>query len=450
MASPAFPWDTPLQGHLQADSVRVKCKHQVHSVSASVASSENKVEGGSSGTRRTTGDMRNRSSKVASATSGRPLPPKDHDEATNSTGLENRARPRRHVPAPSLDPPPQAPPSSSSYPTYIGRDELHVQPPKPEATGGDEWFVHQQSMLESDMRKLQTNAEAARAEAARQARQREASVAERERRRNIERTHLEKEKAQLAHEQDMLYEEQARFDAQLRAEAEHMMKQADNRQRTPPVSTARNAPPKTESCSTTYSSSGGFMKNLTGLFGFSGSTASAAASAAAAASVSRSVGQPPASAKSQSYTNEGADQDFQRRRAEAEHRRRRDQEQQSKQKQQCFTAHNPPKMTVDTSAWEKHERVMTKFENNPPGAIHFDTVPWPPDPEEMLRMMIKLEGSAAGAEKRIYRKLTMRWHPDKFQNRYGSGLAAADHERILNRVKDISQILNRAWDSKEF
>lgn len=113
-----------------------------------------------------------------------------------------------------------------------------------------------------------------------------------------------------------------RWLSQLRAEAEHMMKQADNRQRTPPVSTARNAPPKTESCSTTYSSSGGFMKNLTGLFGFSGSTASAAA----AASMSRSVGQPPASAKSQSYTNEGADQDFQRRRAEAEHRRRRDQE----------------------------------------------------------------------------------------------------------------------------
>lgn len=65
--------------------------------------------------------------------------------------------------------------------------------------------------------RAQTNAEAARAEAARQARQREASVAERERRRNIERTHLEKEKAQLAHEQDMLYEEQARFDAQVRA-----------------------------------------------------------------------------------------------------------------------------------------------------------------------------------------------------------------------------------------
>jgi hypothetical protein len=34
--------------------------------------------------------------------------------------------------------------------------------------------------------------------------------------------------------------------------------------------------------------------------------------------------------------------------------------------------------------------------------------------------------------------------------RYGSGLAAADSERILAHVKDISQVLNLAWDAKEF
>jgi hypothetical protein len=134
---------------------------------------------------------------------------------------------------------------------------------------------------------------------------------------------------------------------------------------------------------------------------------------------------------------------------------------------------------------------MARFEANPPGAIQYAAVPWPPDPALMLRAMVALEG---GSEKRVFRKLSMRWHPDKFQSRcapfdaheplrrialghgfwstsvresvqwslywnalfatatrrYGSGLAAADSERILTHVKDISQVLNLAWDAKEF
>jgi hypothetical protein len=34
--------------------------------------------------------------------------------------------------------------------------------------------------------------------------------------------------------------------------------------------------------------------------------------------------------------------------------------------------------------------------------------------------------------------------------RYGSGLAAADRERILAQVEEISQLLNQAWDAKDF
>ena len=36
----------------------------------------------------------------------------------------------------------------------------------------------------------------------------------------------------------------------------------------------------------------------------------------------------------------------------------------------------------------------------------------------------------------------MRWHPDKFEARFGRRLRAADRSRILDRVKSVSQALN--------
>lgn len=68
----------------------------------------------------------------------------------------------------------------------------------------------------------------------------------------------------------------------------------------------------------------------------------------------------------------------------------------------------------DLAVWAEHERRMGRFEANPPGAIQYAAVPWPPNPALMLRAMVALEG---GGEKRVFRKLSMRWHPDKFQSR---------------------------------
>ena len=36
----------------------------------------------------------------------------------------------------------------------------------------------------------------------------------------------------------------------------------------------------------------------------------------------------------------------------------------------------------------------------------------------------------------------MRWHPDKFEARFGRRLKAGDRSRILDRVKGMSQALN--------
>ena len=51
---------------------------------------------------------------------------------------------------------------------------------------------------------------------------------------------------------------------------------------------------------------------------------------------------------------------------------------------------------------------------------------------------------AAGKEERRKRLRVelMRWHPDKFEARFGRRLAARDKERVLDRVKGMSQALN--------
>jgi hypothetical protein len=55
--------------------------------------------------------------------------------------------------------------------------------------------------------------------------------------------------------------------------------------------------------------------------------------------------------------------------------------------------------------------------------IKYETVPWPPEPSAMLRRMVALEGGegGGGGGKKVFRKLTLRWHPDKFQHRWVGG-----------------------------
>jgi hypothetical protein len=45
----------------------------------------------------------------------------------------------------------------------------------------------------------------------------------------------------------------------------------------------------------------------------------------------------------------------------------------------------------------------------------------------------------------VYRKATLRWHPDKFVGKFGKLMAPADEESIMNNVKNISQGINRSW-----
>jgi hypothetical protein len=66
---------------------------------------------------------------------------------------------------------------------------------------------------------------------------------------------------------------------------------------------------------------------------------------------------------------------------------------------------------------------MARFEAGPrSGAIVYAAVPWPPEPAAMLRAAVALEGGGGGGggERKVFRRLSMRWHPDKWQSRYAT------------------------------
>ncbi len=47
---------------------------------------------------------------------------------------------------------------------------------------------------------------------------------------------------------------------------------------------------------------------------------------------------------------------------------------------------------------------------------------------------------------RICWQASKRWHPDRFQSRFGSRIAASDSAGIAEEVNKISQQVNREWE----
>lgn len=59
------------------------------------------------------------------------------------------------------------------------------------------------------------------------------------------------------------------------------------------------------------------------------------------------------------------------------------------------------------------------------------------------------DGASDAAQRAAFREASLRWHPDKFVQRFGEGLAPADRERTLARVQSIAQELNGAWSGRK-
>lgn len=68
----------------------------------------------------------------------------------------------------------------------------------------------------------------------------------------------------------------------------------------------------------------------------------------------------------------------------------------------------------------------------------------PPSHEDLPRTYSSIFLCSTGKDERRKRLRVelMRWHPDKFEARFGRRLALAERQRILDRVKAQSQALN--------
>ena len=66
----------------------------------------------------------------------------------------------------------------------------------------------------------------------------------------------------------------------------------------------------------------------------------------------------------------------------------------------------------------------------------------------ILQAIILFGTSSPDEERKRIRTELLRWHPDRFANKFGTRLRASDRDRVLERVKQVSQMLN-ALTTKE-
>ncbi|KFM23554.1 NF-kappa-B inhibitor-like protein 1 [Auxenochlorella protothecoides] len=94
-----------------------------------------------------------------------------------------------------------------------------------------------------------------------------------------------------------------------------------------------------------------------------------------------------------------------------------------------------------------YEARWQRFVAAPPASIGLRDVPWilsgPQDLDAaQLRRVVLYGATDAGAQRRCIRAELVRWHPDKFQSRFGQRLAAAEAVGVLAGVVALSQSLN--------
>lgn len=80
---------------------------------------------------------------------------------------------------------------------------------------------------------------------------------------------------------------------------------------------------------------------------------------------------------------------------------------------------------------------------DPARPLAYGDIPWidEPTPEAFNSLVLCGAEGPAEVKKRLRMEL-VRWHPDKFVGRFGARLAPTDRERVLERVKGMSQALN--------
>lgn len=90
-------------------------------------------------------------------------------------------------------------------------------------------------------------------------------------------------------------------------------------------------------------------------------------------------------------------------------------------------------------------RYKTVLDNIHSQELKYSDVPWPSVKGENLDINVLFDHMDRDSEeyRKYLRDQQVRWHPDKFLQRFGSHLVHSDRDRIMARVTLLSQSLNK-------
>ena len=132
----------------------------------------------------------------------------------------------------------------------------------------------------------------------------------------------------------------------------------------------------------------------------------------------------------------------------------------NKQQKTSSSSSSFPKKEKESAA-AKRERRWSKFDqrwesldassSTSRHPLTYNDIPWPPKMAKLLERKISERQDASDAtvlKKKVYRELIMRWHPDKFMQKYGKRVrAGGDEDRIKERVDAIAKSLSASMTS---
>lgn len=97
------------------------------------------------------------------------------------------------------------------------------------------------------------------------------------------------------------------------------------------------------------------------------------------------------------------------------------------------------------AAWQEHEQLWNEFFAALSGSTKQTScsdIPWPPS-QTVIRHMQEAEIEQLPA---MFRRLALRYHPDKLSQRVRKHVTDAEHERISRRACELFKKLNGQYD----
>jgi hypothetical protein len=95
--------------------------------------------------------------------------------------------------------------------------------------------------------------------------------------------------------------------------------------------------------------------------------------------------------------------------------------------------------------WKAFEMLCGTLES---ASLGYEDVPWLPDEVSPAKYLTHTAQNVSGVDpvKKAYARACLRWHPDKFQHKYGKWFSGGEWNRVLEKVQRVSQDFNNAWE----